>query len=361
MTSAPPPALHVRARRLPDDASRDLYVVGGRITFEPVAGAATLADDGWLVPGLVDAHCHIGIGPAGPVDRDEQERQALADRATGALLLRDCGSPVDNSWVQDRPDLPRLIRAGRHLAPHRRYLPNVGIELDPDQLPDAAAEQARSGDGWVKLVGDWIDRTRGDLAPCWPADVLAEAVRRAHEAGARVTAHVFGEEAVPDLLAAGIDCLEHGTGLTADTIAAMAAAGTALVPTLINIDNFPSIADTATKFPTYAAHMRDLHARSRETVHAAYDAGVSIYPGTDAGGGIAHGRLVDELVALRDAGLPPGDVLAAAAWAGRRWLGWPGLEEGAPADFLVLDADPRADLDTLRAPRHVVLAGAVVH
>ena len=53
------------------------------------------------------------------------------------------------------------------------------IELeDESQLPDAVAEQARWGDGWVKLVGDWIDREVGDLAPLWSDDVLKAGDRR---------------------------------------------------------------------------------------------------------------------------------------------------------------------------------------
>ena len=122
------------------------------------------------------------------------------------------------------------------------------------------AEQARWGDGWVKLVGDWIDRDIGDLAPLWSDDVLKAAIDAAHANGARVTAHVFSEDALPGLINAGIDCIEHGTGLTDDTIELMVEHGTALVPTLINIENFPGIADAAEKYPTYARHMRDLYA-----------------------------------------------------------------------------------------------------
>src|SRR5690606_14128261 len=107
---------------------------------------------------------------------------------------------------------------------------------DPALLPEVVAEQAAAGDGWVKLVGDWIDRGVGDLAPLWPDDVLVEAIGTAHRAGARVTAHVFSGAAIPGLVAAGIDCIEHGTGLTDDTISEMAARGTALVPTLINVE-----------------------------------------------------------------------------------------------------------------------------
>ena len=69
---------------------RDLYVVDGRITFEPQPGAET-AGRGWIVPGLVDAHNHLGLEDGGAVGEEETLAQALADRDTGALLLRDCG------------------------------------------------------------------------------------------------------------------------------------------------------------------------------------------------------------------------------------------------------------------------------
>jgi imidazolonepropionase-like amidohydrolase len=276
-------------------------------------------------------------------------------------LIRDCGVPIDIRPLQGRADMPRIIRAGRHLALTKRYVPGLGIELDdPAQLPAAVADQAADGDGWVKLVGDWIDRGVGDLAPLWPDDVLAEAVAVAHAAGAKVTAHVFGEDALPGLIQAGIDCLEHGTGLSADQLDGLARAGVALVPTLINIDNFPGIAEKAARFPAYAAHMRALHAGAGEMVSNAIEAGVAVYAGSDAGGLVDHGRLVDETEALHHSGMSAEQALAASSWAAREWLGHPGIADGAPADLLVFDTDPRQDLGVLRHPSHILLRGTVV-
>ncbi|WP_216217570.1 amidohydrolase family protein [Amycolatopsis aidingensis] len=347
---------------LPEGGTRDVWISDGRITFEPVEGARTLVPDGFLVPGLVDAHCHPGLGTGGAVTVAEAVRQARTDRDAGTLLIRDCGVPMDNRPLQQRADLPRIIRCGRHLSLPKRYIPGLGLELDhPDQLPAAVAAQAADGDGWVKLVGDWIDRSVGDLAALWPDDVLAEAVRVAHEAGARVTAHVFGEQALPGLVAAGIDCLEHGTGLGADLITELARLRIALVPTLINVlENFPGIADQASKYPTYAAHMRALHDGVLDMVAAAHEAGVPVYAGSDAGGLVAHGRVVDEIEALHRAGLPAEQALGAASWAAREWLGHPSLTEGAPADLLVLDEDPRQNLAALRHPRSIILRGRAV-
>lgn len=344
------------------DAGTEIFVdQDGRFTGEPVPGAETVADGGFLVPGLVDAHCHIGLGPDGPVGLDRADAQAVTDRDAGTLLIRDCGSPMDTTPLRAREDLPEIVRAGRHIARPKRYIPGIAVDVDdPALLPEVLAEQAAAGDGWVKLVGDWIDRTVGDLAPLWPDDVLRAAIEAAHAAGARVTAHVFGTDALPGLIGAGIDCIEHGSGLTDELIAEMARRGTALVPTLINVETFPSIADSAGKYPTYAAHMRELHRTASDVVGRAVEAGVPVYAGTDAGGGIRHGRIADEIAALAAAGMGAQGALGAASWAAREWLGRPGVRPGAPADLVVYRTDPRKDPAVLRHPDLVVLRGRVV-
>lgn len=357
------PALHVRGRGLPDGQPIEWWIAHGVLRVEPVADADTVWDGGWILPGLVDAHCHVGIGPVpgGAVGIEEAAGQAETERDVGALLLRDCGSPTDTRSLDDRDDLPRIIRAGRHVARPKRYIAGYAVDVeDESQLPAIVAEQARRGDGWVKLVGDWIDRSIGDLAPLWDDATLRQAIEAAHAEGARVTAHVFGEDALPGLIGAGIDCIEHGTGLTDDTIAMMVEHGTALVPTLINIENFPGIADRAARYPSYAAHMRDLHQHSYQRVAAAREAGVPIYAGTDAGGSIAHGRIGDEIDALHKIGMSPTEALGAACWDARTWLGRPGLVDGAPADVVCYADDPRRGSAVVHHPSLVILRGNVV-
>jgi imidazolonepropionase-like amidohydrolase len=354
---------------LPGGERRDVFVVDGHLTYD--AGPArdeaeSITDaigDTWIVPGLVDAHCHIGLDEHGAVPDEVSEQQALADRDAGTLLARDAGSAADTRWIDDRDDLPRVIRAGRHLARPKRYIRNYAHEIEPDELPAYVAQEAQRGDGWVKLVGDWIDRDDADLAPCWPLDALRAAMDVAHANGARVTAHVFGQEALADLFEAGIDCIEHGTGLTTDLIDTMVARHIALVPTVKQLQRFPLYADAGEeRFPAYAARMRDLHERHRDTLMAAYEAGVHIYAGTDAGGVLPHGLIAEEVMALADLGIPATDALGAASWLARPWLGRPGgnLDEGDPADFVVYDADPLEDLAVLKRPRRIVLRGRVV-
>ncbi|NJQ02115.1 amidohydrolase family protein [Streptomyces sp. PLAI1-29] len=346
----------------PDDVRDGLWVIGGWITYERPAGARDVTTlPGWVLPGLVDAHCHVGLDAHGAVDHPTSEKQALADRDAGTLLIRDAGSPADTRWIDDREDLPRIIRAGRHIARTRRYIRNFAHEIEPGDLTAYVAREARRGDGWVKLVGDWIDRDAGDLAPCWPRGEAEAAIAEAHRLGARVTAHCFAEDSLRDLVEAGIDCVEHATGLTEETIPLFAERGVAIVPTLVNIATFPRLAEAGQgKFPRWAAHMRRLHARRHDTVRAAYDAGIPVFTGTDAGGSLPHGLIASEVAELVTAGLPARAALSAATWGAREWLGRPGLTEGAPADLVIYEEDPRADIRVLGSPRYVVLRGRVL-
>ena len=89
--------------------------------------------------------------------------------------------------------------------------------------------------------------------------------------------------------------------------------------------------------------MRALKRRFPEVVRAAVEAGVPIYAGTDAGGGIDHGLIAEEMWLLHErAGMSATEaVLRAASWGAREWLGFPGLVEGGLADLVAYDEDPR--------------------
>lgn len=353
-------ALHLNATLLPATDPVDLWIVDGQITFEPVKDATTLATEVYVLPGLVDAHCHIGLGVQGAVDDDTARAQAAADLAVGVMLIRDAGSPKDTRPFQQDPTMPRIIRAGRHIARSRRYIRNLATEIEPEQFVEQIRHEARSGDGWVKFVGDWIDRSVGDLAPSFPADVVREAIAAAHDEGARVTAHCFAEQSVAEIIEAGTDCIEHGTGLDDEHIALMAERGVGLVPTMINLARFPDYAAQGeAKFPTYSAHMRDLHARRYETIGKAYEAGVPIYSGTDAGTVIPHGKVLDEIDELAKVGGAE-FALGAASWCAREWLGVDAVVEGASADLIVCREDPRLQLNTLRSPLYRILRGKVL-
>lgn len=346
-----------------DEVRSRAWVIGGRITYEVPRHAEVTELDGWVIPGMVDMHCHLGIGPGGPVEGEQVVKHAHVERDAGVLLVRDTGSATALGALDGRDDVPVVTRSARFIARPKRYLPGYAVEIEPHELAAEAARQARASRGWVKIVADWIDRSHGaeaDLTPLWSESQLADAVAAAHAEGARVTAHSFATEAIDGLLGAGIDSIEHGTGMTGDQLERAAAAGVPVVPTLLQVANFEAFAAQADgKFPRFAARMRAMHARRYEQVGAMVDAGVTVLVGTDAGTTIAHGDLAREAAELARC-MSAAEVVAAATWRARRFLGAPVLEEGDRADLVVLGSDPRADIAALASPRHVVLAGRLV-
>ncbi|SBN40581.1 Hypothetical protein PFR_JS4_609 [Propionibacterium freudenreichii] len=130
---------------LPQGGVRDLWITNGVVAPGPVPGAVTLASDCWIMPGLVDAHCHIGLDSHGGTTMDTARAQARTDRDAGTLLIRDAGSPIDTHELDHEADMPRIIRAGRHIARPKRYLRHYGVEIETGQLVDEVTRQARRG------------------------------------------------------------------------------------------------------------------------------------------------------------------------------------------------------------------------
>lgn len=357
-------ALHLSGPVIVGDADvrAEAWVVDGRVSYSAPHGVrSTRTLDGWVVPGLVDMHCHVGLDGGGAVDPDLALKQALVDRDAGTLLIRDAGAPMDTRFLAQVPTAPRIVRAGRFIARPKRYLRHYAREIEVAELPQAMAEEAARGDGWVKVIADWIDREAGDLTPLWPAGVLAEGVAAAHEAGARVTVHTFAAETADMLLDAGVDCVEHGTGLQREHIEELARRRVPVVPTLLQVGNFEGYAAQGQeRFPAYAARMRAMHERRFVHVRDLHESGVPLLVGTDAGGTIGHGALPAEAALMVAAGIPASEVVAMATWRARDFMREPGLEEGAPADLVVYGGDPREDIEALARPRHVMLGGHVV-
>ena len=136
----------------------------------------------------------------------------------------------------------------------------------------------------------------------------------------------------------------------------MAAQGTALTPTLsvINAGMAKVVRQPDGPRKQWYLHGASVHGK---LAAQAVEAGVTVLAGTDSR---PHGRVTDEIRALVTAGLRPHDAIAAASWTARSYLGLAGLEPGAPADAVVYDSDPRADLGQLTAPSAVILRGKLI-
>ena len=91
----------------------------------------------------------------------------------------------------------------------------------------------------------------------------------------------------------------------------------------------------------------------------AWMAGVLVLAGTDVA--LPHGLIREEVVRLATAGLPARAAVGGASWDARRFLGLPGIEEGAPADLVAFARNPMEDLGALAEPSLIVLDGRTVY
>lgn len=343
--------LRVRGYALPDGDPVDLYADGDRWTDDPVPGAE-LAAEGWVLPGLVDAHTHPGAhDPGKPLDEMLLRDDLRAHVAAGVTMIRSpglAGEPPE--WFGRDEDVPRAVHAGPWIAQHGQFFDGWGRRASHAEMPAMAAEQA-ARTGWVKFIGDW----GVDDEPI-PADVLTAIVAAVHAVGGRVALHTQ-QTAGATAVAVAVDSVEHGMCLDPALLPQMAAQGTALTPTLTVITAGLKRARSRPDSPRKEWYVRGASAHPA-LVAAAAEAGVTILAGTDS---TPHGRIADEIRALAAAGLTAHDAIAAGSWTARAYLGLTGLTAGAPADAVVYDTDPRTDLGVLETPRAVILRGRLMH
>ncbi|MDY5584350.1 MAG: amidohydrolase family protein [Arcanobacterium sp.] len=339
---------------------REIWIADGVIHYsKPDTDSVVQEISGYIYPGLVDAHTHIGMSDkAEPVSDTEMRRRLAACARQGVTAIRDAGSQRDANEVIEA-GMPKLLHCGQHIARPKRYTRFLASEVEPENFLSEIEKQCAVSDGWIKIVADWIDREAGDLRPLWEENLFADAVALAHKLGKRVTVHSFAAETVEMLLAAGVDGIEHGTGMTFVQKQQAQQQGIVIVPTVNQISRFPEFAAAGHRFPTYQKRMLEMDARRKEHLAELVAADSLLVMGSDTAEDVATpGRgLPQELIdAVRD-GMPTEIVMRAASFVGRELLGFSSWEEGAAADFVVYQYDPERDINEVLHPQQVFIDG----
>ena len=327
-----------------------------------------------IVPGLVDGHSHLTMpGGAHWIDRASDPTERLLEvaeanarlmTAAGVRWARDVGSVrradphdagreralalgVRDRW-RGRAGYPYVSAAGTWIMP-AGLLPALSVQAaDADALVAAAVAQLDEGADLVKL---YLDGPSDPAVAPWSADEVRRVVEAAHARGARVTAHAGYAGGARVGAEAGVDALEHGFELEADTAATMARNGVRLVSTLSVMSSWRTFGRTTT-LPRFAAdegraRVEARRERAMASVAVARRAGVAVSTGTDFGGGSTRAnQLAWEVEHLVEAGFEPWEALGCATWRGGALLGEPDagvIREGGPADLVLVHGDPLSD------------------
>jgi imidazolonepropionase-like amidohydrolase len=334
----------------------------------PVGAAVIEAEGRTLLPGLIDAHAHVGLGFALPAPLKGAEPLLPGTRGhflaaeleealrMGITTIRDVGS-IGDVVIEARQAMrygafrgPRLLTCGRIVSPTcpgGRFFEGMYREADgPDDMRRAAREQIRYGADFVKVMTTGARSV--EIEDPDPAQVTREElealVDEVHRLGYRVCAHCEGLAGTELAIERGIDTIEHGMYLNQrpDLLARMAETGQVLVPTLSFLLYVAGLSDRA---GDWTPNLVDLGHRNVDeagrTLRAARDAGVRLATGYDSA---PLRQATDELLRMIEHGLGVADALVAATAGGASALGLGDrvgtVEEGKLADLVLVDGDP---------------------
>jgi imidazolonepropionase-like amidohydrolase len=346
------------------------------------------APDATLLPGLIDAHAHLFLegGELDPETRAAALRQPPAALLAAAMPrleplvrlgiagVRDAGDKDGvglalsrHSHAAARPLMPYLDSPGAAIHRFGRYGSFMGEPLE-DHASPAACISARvaAGADRIKLIPTGsINFAKGAVttAPQMSAAEIGQlvAAARAHER--QTFAHASGDEGIEHAIAGDVDSIEHGYFVRDDQLARLRDAQIAWVPTFAPVQ---AQVDHAGRlgWPRHVVdnlrRLLDNHAASLVRAHAL---GVLVIAGSDAGSyGVPHGLgLLDELVLMERAGLPPLAVINAATGvsAGRLAYREPigRIKVGRRSRFIVTRHAPLDTVANLRQPRTVIFDG----
>jgi imidazolonepropionase-like amidohydrolase len=381
----------------------DLLIDGGRIVEvhpKAIPSQAQTIDVGdlTLLPGLMDMEVNLVMGgpnhesPLVAVQDDPAVKllRAVANckrtlRAgfttvrnlglfvqTGGLLLDVAlKKAVDLGWI----DGPRIVPAGHAISPTGGHLdPTMFQRLGPGVLPLTVEEGVANGVDEIRRAVRYQIKYGAQLIKCcasggvmshtgpagaqqYSDEELAVIADEAHRAGLKVAAHAHGDDGIRAAILAGIDCIEHGSLMSDETIDLMIERGTFLVATTYLADGM----DVSRADPELQAKAAEVFPKARATISKAIERGVKVACGTDAPA-IPHGRNAKELVALVERGMTPLQAIRAATTVSAELIDVDDrgrLEAGLFADVIGVPGNPLEDITLTEQVRFVMKGGTV--
>ena len=342
---------------------------------EPRGAKEVELEDATILPGLIDAHVHFYSSRGEGVTSWASVPDTLAVlRGAGDLrrLLSAGFTAVRELGTKGGVHLAQAVAEGSIEGPEvvscSRALAQTGEDDDPPAFPLEIAQQlasytyfcdgpwecrkavrkvARDGGKVVKFYSSGAFSRGGRIKPNFTKEEIHAIVEESKRLDLNVAAHAYGEEALGNVVEAGVDSIEHGLGLTSKLATEMAKKGIYYVPTLVTYSN-----------PAYKNRYNEMVKRHlSDDMEIAKEHGVKVVMGSDIVGDAArpHGRNYEEIAAeAKFIGSREALVAATSRAAECLGLGNGGmLKEGFRADAVVVRGNPISDVEAL-APEKVL-------
>jgi imidazolonepropionase-like amidohydrolase len=296
----------------------------------------------------------------------------LMVKTGGYLLDVALQRAIDAGWVVGPRVFPAahaITPTGGHLDPtmFQRMAPGVlplsveeGIANGVPEVRKAVRYQIKHGAQLIKISasGGVMSHSGEAGAQQYSDEELAAIVDEAHRAGLRVAAHAHGDAGIRACIRAGVDCIEHGSLASDDTIKQMVEHGTFLVPTSYLAEGL----DISMAAPELQAKAAVVFPQAKQMLGRAIKAGVKIACGTDAPA-VPHGKNAKELWAMVDRGMTPMQALQAATMTSAELINRSHdlgrLQAGYLADIIAVPGDPAEDIAMTEDIRFVMKDGVV--
>jgi len=369
-----------------------VVVEGGRISevrsgeSPPTAGHDAVIDCAGmtLMPGLTDAHVHIGAVDVNILDQHREHPSNLVALMMARILeetiqegfttVRDAGgtdwsfkAAVERGIVRG----PRLLVSDKPLSQTgghgdwRRatetqqpeiFCPTAGMRSvvcdGADAVRRAAREQLRLGADQIKVMASGGAMSPADelAATQYTLDELRAAVEEAEAAGKYVMAHAYNDRSVRNCLQSGVRSIEHGNLIDEETAALIASSGAYLVPTLVTYEALSEEGEAFGVPENVIRKIDEARALGIRALRYAYEAGARIASGSDLLGPLQD-RKARELQ-IKTEVMSPMESLMSATKTNAELFGWQDdigtVEVGKLADLLVVEGNPLEDIALLQ-------------
>ncbi len=342
-------------------------VLTGELPHEGNAEDNLIERATFVMPGLVEAHCHLFLD-GGELEfkkrseylkASEDEMLAVARRnveaslATGITFIRDAGDKwginhrIRKEMAASSELVPEIRSPGLGIRKPKRYGGFMAREVETrDEIVAAVKDLLQTGDELKILLTGIIDFETGTVKgePQFDVEEAKLIVETAHDLGCRTFAHCSGLKGLEVAAAAGVDSVEHGFFMTRDILEILAEKQIAWVPTFSPVHFQWARPEIAGWSDESIKNLKDILESHSEHIKMADEMGVPVVVGSDAGShGVVHGvAVIDEIKFLVAAGMSMAKALNAATALPRRlWSSSSAdIKPGNQADIIGLPESP---------------------